>query len=411
MLRLQAFKFRLYPNVEQRIFLARQFGCARYVYNHFLRQRFDFYAAHKGEEKQGLNYYDTNKSLTVLKHQPGTEWLCEVNSQALQESLRNLDTAYRNFFEGRAEFPKFKRKYDKQSFRVPQHFYLDTDTGHLCLPKMAPIRIVVHRPIVGTMKSVTVSRTPAGYYFASILCEIDAPEPKPKRRGKEQGLDVGLKSFVVTSEGEKIDPPNCLRKSEKKLAHLQRELSRKKKGSNNRNKARVKVARLHEHIANQRKDFLHKQSRRLIDESKAIYVEGLNVAGMLANHHLAKSISDAGWGEFLRQLEYKGAWYGCTVEAINRFFPSSKACGVCGCINTALTLAEREWECPECHTLHDRDINAARNILAAGKSQAKRATQQKQECRAGMARTQTPGEMRASKARLRTRKPPALAVR
>jgi putative transposase len=403
----QAFKFRLYPNIEQHNFLARQFGCARYVYNYFLRQRIDFYAAHKGEKKQGLNYFDTARALVKLKKQPETEWLNEVNSQALQQSLLNLDTAYKNFFAGRAEFPKFKRKHDKQSFRVPQFFDLDTDTGHLCLPKMTPIKIVVHRPIVGVMKSVTVSRTPSGHYFASILCEIETKERKPKRRGKEQGLDLGLKSLVVTSEGEKIAPPNCLRKSEKKLAQLQRELARKKPGSNHRDQARVKVARLHEHIANQRADFLHKQSRRLIDESKAIYVEGLNVAGLLANHSLAKSISDAGWGEFLRQLQYKGAWYGCRVEAIDRFFPSSRACGKCGCINAALTLADREWKCPECHTLHDRDINAARNILVAGKAQAKRAKQQKQECRAGMARTQTPGETGARKAGLRTRKPAA----
>jgi putative transposase len=188
----------------------------------------------------------------------------------------------------------------------------------------------------------------------------------------------------------------------------QRRLARKQSGSQNRIKARVKVARLHEHIANQRRDFTHKLSRRLIDENKAIYVESLNVAGMLANHSLAKSISDAGWGEFLRQLQYKGAWAGCSVAAIDRFFPSSRTCRMCGYHNADLTLADREWECPECHTRLDRDTNAAGNILDAGRARAK---QQKQECRAGIARTHTPGETCASKADLRTRKPPALAVR
>ena len=408
MLRHQAFKFRLYPNVEQRIGLARQFGCARFVYNHFLRQRIDYYAAHKGEQKQGLNYSDTARALVELKQQPETEWLGEVNSQALQQSLMDLDTAYQNFFTGRAKFPHYKCKRDKQAFRVPQHFTLDTASGHLCLPKLTPIKIVLHRPVAGIIKSVTVSRTPSGRYFASLLCEIEMKDRKPKRRGKEQALDVGLKHFVVTSAGEKVETPAFLRQSEKQLAHLQRELSRKKPGSNNRHKARVKVARLHEHVANQRADFLHKQSRRLIDESQAIYVEGLNVKGMLANHSLAKSISDAGWGEFLRQLRYKGEWYGCRVEAIDRFFPSSRTCGNCGGMHAALTLADREWECPECHTLLDRDLNAARNILTAGRARAK---QHQQEGRAGIAQTQTPGEMCASQARQRTRKPPALAVR
>ena len=399
----QAFKFRLYPNVEQRIFLARQFGCARYVYNCFLRQRIDFYAAHKGEKKQGLNYTDTARALVELKQQLDVEWLNEVNSQALQQSLMDLDTAYQNFFDGRAEFPKFKRKHDKQSFRVPQFFALDVDTGHLCLPKMTPIKIVVHRPVKGEMKSVTVTRTPSGRYFASLQCEVETKERKPKRRGKEIGLDLGLKSFAVTSDGEKVDTPAYLRQAEKKLAHLQRELSHKKPGSQNRSKARVKVARLHEKIANQRADFLHQLSHRLIDENKAIYVEGLNVAGMLANHHLAKSISDAGWGEFLRQLQYKGAWGGCRVEAIDRFFPSSRKCRKCGYHNADLTLADREWECPNCHTLLDRDTNAAGNVLDEGLARAK----QQEKCRAGIARTQTPGEMRARKARLRTRKPTA----
>ena len=403
----KAFKFRLYPNAEQRIALAQQFGCARMVYHHFLRQRIDFYAAHKGEKKQGLTYVETNKMLTALKRQPEDLWLNDVNSQALQESLRPLDRAYKNFFAGRAEFPKFKRKHDHQAFHVPQHFALDAERGRLTIPKLTPLKIVVHRPLQGVMKSVTISRTPSGRYFASILCEVEAKEQPPKRRGKKTGLDLGLKSFVVTSEGEQVEMPGYLRKAETKLAHLQRELSRKKADSQNRIKAKIKVARLHEKIANQRADFLHKQSRRLIDDNQAIYLESLNVKGMLANHHLAQSISDAGWGEFLRQLQYKGAWYGCRVEAVSRFFPSSQRCHQCGYIKTDLRLTDREWECAQCHTLHDRDVNAARNILNEGQALAKQRT----KCRAGVARTQTPGETCASKAGQGTRKPPALAVR
>lgn len=250
---------------------------------------------------------------------------------------------------------------------MPQHFSLEAAQGRLTIPKLTPLKIVVHRPVEGEIKQVTISRTPSNRYFASILCEVEAKDPKPKRKGKAIGLDLGLKSFAVTSEGEKIDPPQHLRRSEKKLARLQRQLSRKQKGSQNREKARLKVARLHEKVANQRADFLHKQSRRLIDESQAIYVESLNVKGMLANPHLAKSISDSGWREFLRQLAYKGEWVGCHIGEIDRFFPSSKRCHQCGYIHQDLRLSDREWDCPECHTHHDRDENAAKNILTFGK--------------------------------------------
>jgi putative transposase len=400
----QAYKFRLYPNTEQRQALDRQFGCARFVYNYFLRQRMDHYAAHQGEKKQGLNYQDISRMLTILKHQPEYVWLQEVNSQSLQATLRDLDTAYVNFFAGRAKFPRFKSRRDKQSFRVPQHFTLDAEQGRLTIPKLAPLKIVLHRPIAGTLKSVTISRSPSSRYFASILCEVEMQDPPLKRTGQEIGVDLGLISFLVTSQGEKIDPPQFLRWAEEKLCRLQRQLSRKQKASQNREKARVKVARLHEKVANQRADFLHKQSRRLIDESQAIYVESLNVNGMLANHHLARSISDAGWGEFLRQLQYKGAWTGCRLEAIGSFFPSSQRCHRCGYRKADLKLAEREWDCPECHTHHDRDVNAALNILSEGRIQSE------MRRRAGTARTQTPGETRARKTGLRTRKLPASAV-
>jgi putative transposase len=402
----KAFKFRLYPNAQQCERLAQQFGCCRVVYNHFLAERIAFYAAHKGEKKQGLNFNDTCKALTQLKRQADYIWLNEVNAQVLQQALKNLDAAYVNFFEGRAEFPKFKRKGDKQSFRVPQDFDLDIQTGHLLLPKMTPLRIVLHRPVEGTLRSVTLSRTSSGRYFASLLCEVDLPAPMPKQPAKEQGLDLGLKTFAVTSDGQQIETPGYLRKAEEQLIRAQRQLSRKKPDSHNREKARMRLARLHEKVTNRRADFLHKQSYRLTRENQALYVEDLQVKGMLANHRLAKGISDAGWGEFLRQLQYKGAWYGCRVEAVDAFFPSSKRCHVCGHIKADLTLADREWVCPVCSTHHDRDLNAARNLLLEGQARVRTMA----SCRAGTAPTQTPGETCARKAGRRTRKLAALAV-
>ncbi len=403
---LKAFKYRLYPNAEQQKLLARHFGCVRVVYNYFLRRRMAFYAEHKGEKKQSLTYTDTARMLTELKRQPDYVWLNEVNSQALQQALRNLDAAYQNFFQGRARYPQFKRKRDKQSFGVPQQFKLDDKAGRLRLPKLPPLRIVLHRPIQGALRSVTVSRSPSGRYFASLLCTVEMPEPVPNVLSKEMGLDLGLTRFATTSDGQKVETPQYLRRAETNLTRLQRQLDRKKPGSHNREKARGKVARLHEKIANQRADFLHKLSWRLVCDNQALYVESLNVKGLLANHRLAKSISDAGWGEFMRQLQYKGGWYGCQVEAVGRFFPSSQLCHRCGFRYSDLTLADRDWDCPTCHTHHDRDVNAARNILAEGQARAQRSI----SCRAGTAPTLTPGETCARKAGRGTRKLAASVV-
>ena len=355
MVTLKAFRFRLYPNKEQQEQLACQFGACRFVWNHYLRQRIDYYA----ETGEGLNYYDNSRDLTQLKRNPDYTWLREANAQSLQQSLQDLAVAYTNFFAKRARFPRFKRKKAHQSFRVPQSFRIEND--HLIIPKISPIKVVVHRPVEGKMKSVTISQTPTGKYFASILCEIEMPEPEYK--GGEIGIDLGLTHFVVTSDGEKVDAPKFFRKSERRLAHLQRILSRRQKGSKGWQKARLAVARQQEHIANQRADFLHKLSRRLVDENQVIGIETLNVKGMMANHCLAKSIQDAGWGEFVRQVAYKGVWYGCHVHQVDRFFPSSKRCHACGHINESLRLSDREWTCPKCSTIHDRDVNAAINIL------------------------------------------------
>ena len=356
----KACKFRLYPNSQQKQFLAQSFGCARFVYNYFLRQRIDYYA----ENGKGLTYYDTQTSLTLLKKDPEFEWLKNVNSQSLQVSLQNLDLAYNNFFNKKAKFPNFKKKSNKQSFNVPQNFAIHNNM--LDIPKCKGIKINLHRAIEGTMKSVTISRTPSGKYFASVLVETDIPDPVYS--GNEIGIDYGIKAFITTSEGEIIESPNYLRKSEKKLKKLNRSFSRKQNNSKNRYKAQKLLARQHEKASNQRKDFLNKTSKQLVSENQAIYIESLAIRNMVKNHCLAKSISDSGWNTFVNMLKYKGQWYGCRIIEIDRWFPSSKRCHVCGYINKNLTLSDRSWLCPECNTNHDRDINAAINILTFGRA-------------------------------------------
>lgn len=362
----KAFKYRIYPTPEQEKTFTSYFGQSRFVYNYFLRKRIDYYAENKGSEKQSLSYYDTSKMLTELKKDSEFVWLKESNAQSLQQSLRHLDTAYTRFFKAKAKFPNFKKKSNKQSVFIPQHFSIDIETHQLNIPKMTPLRIVLHRSIEGKMKSITISKMPSGRYFASILCEVET-DIEPKQTGKEIGIDLGLKSFLVTSDGETVNSPKFFRQSEKKLKHFQRQLSRKVKGSNRRKKARIRVARIHEKISNQRNDFLHKLSHRLVAENQSIFAESLNVKGMVKNHHLAKSIQDSGWNEFVRQLNYKSEWAGTHFGQIDRWFPSSKRCNTCGWINDSLKLSDREWICLGCGNIIDRDLNASQNILQFGK--------------------------------------------
>ncbi len=369
----KSFKYRIYPTKEQEAQLLNQFGQCRFVYNYFLRKRIDYYALNKGKTKQSLNYHDTCKMLTALKRQPEFIWLNQSNSQSLQQSLKHLEAAYTHFFRDGFQFPTFKKKGQRQSFTVPQNFSLEAGKSLLHIPKMNPLKIRLHRKIEERAKHVTISMNPSGKYFASILCEIP-PDVKPKKRGKQIGIDLGLKSFLVTSEGDRVDPPKFLRNSEQKLKKVQRHLSRKKKGSKNRIKARIKVARLHDKTANQRTDFLHKLSHRLVSENQAIFAEDLNVKGMVRNHCLAKSISDCGWSEFLRQIQYKSEWNGAVFGQIDRFFPSSKRCNACGRINESLSLNNREWDCRDCGTIVDRDLNAAQNILLFGQKSVGRDT-------------------------------------
>lgn len=349
----RTYKFRIYPNQIQQQVLAVQFGHTRFVYNHYRAKREQVYK----ETGKGLSYVDCANGLKQLKAE--YKWLKEADSQILQQSLKDLDQAYKNFFEKRANYPRFKSCHNKQSIRYPQRFKLKD--SRIYLPKVGWVKLVQHREIMGKMKNCTVSKTKSGKYFVSIQCEIELEQPVYS--GNKCGLDLGLAHFVILSTGEKIANPRYLRKSEKRLKRLQRKLSKKQKGSNNRAKAKLKLARQHEKIANQRKDFHHNLSHQLTTEFSHLGFEHLNIKGMVKNHTLAKSISDAGWGQFIQFCQYKGGWYGCHVHQLDTFFPSSKMCNSCGNINRDLKLSERHWLCPNCGTLHDRDINAARNIL------------------------------------------------
>jgi putative transposase len=279
----------------------------------------------------------------------------------LQAKVEDLERAYRNFFEHRARFPRFKRKDGPQSIRYPQRFRFKDN--RLYLPKVGWVKAIFHRAMEGTPKNVTVSRTKSGDYYVSVQCEREIdPLPHP---GPIVGVDVGLTHLAILSTGEKIAHPRHVRRAEKRLARLQRSLSRKRTGSRNRARARLRVARQHEHVANARRDTLHKLSHRLTRDFGAIRLESLGVRGMLTNHRLAKSIADSGWSTLVEMCRYKAMWRGGTVEQIDRFYPSSKTCHVCGAKNDALALADRQWTCMHCGTSHDRDINAARVIAAA----------------------------------------------
>lgn len=355
----KSFKYRIYPNNAQREALSYQFGGARFIYNWALARRRDYYK----ENGKGLSCYDVIKEITKLKQQEGFEWLKEVCAQSLQQKVIDLDRAFKNFFEKRAGYPKFKKKKDKQSIRYPQGFRIKDDK--IYLPKVGWVKTIFHRLLEGKAKNVTVSRTKSGRYFASFQCEVEIDEPV--YLGKEIGIDLGLISFIADSNGNTIETPRFLRKGERKLAKLQRRLSKRKKGSNGRRKARLLVARQHEKVSNQRKDFLHKLSRDLVDRHRLIAFENLNIKGMVRNSKLAKSISDAGWATFVSYCEYKGIWYGCHIEKVDTFFPSTKLCSDCGEKCQTLTLATREWVCTNCGTIHSRDTNAAKNILKEAK--------------------------------------------
>ena len=323
------------------------------------------------ERKETLgNVYLTNLMKSELKAEH--EWLSEVNSQSLQSALRNLDTAYTNFFRNTkaVDFPRFKSRKDRQSFLCPQHCRVDFKKETITIPKAKDIPAVLHRNFKGTVKTVTVSMTPSGKYFASVLVDTAIQELPaiPVQVDTALGIDLGIKSLAVCSDGRTFDNPKNLQKSLGRLKLLQKRLSRKQKGSSNRNKARIRVARLQEYIANSRKDNLHKITHALTHDSqvRTICMEDLNVKGMQRNHHLAQAVGDASFGMFLTLLEYKCSWYGVNLIKTGRFAPSSKTCGKCGHVYKGLKLSERSWTCPKCGTHHDRDFNAACNIKEFG---------------------------------------------
>ena len=356
MLIRKAFRFRVYPNQAQQSALAIQFGHTRFVYNHYRTVREGYYL----DTGTSLTYADCTTDLAdVLKVEH--PWLKEADSQAMQQAIKDLDRAYTNFFEGRAAYPTYRRKFDTQSIRYPQRFKVSNKRVYL--PKVGWVKCIFHRPIEGEMKQCTVTQTKSGRYFVSISVEMEVEEPVPTNGSV--GIDLGLTTFAALSTGEKIDKPKHLHSSQRRLAIRQRRLSRKQKSSKQRNKARLPVAKLHERIVNQRKDYQHKLSRQLVDRYSVLSFESLNVAGMVKNHNLAKAISDAAWSQFVGFCEYKAAWANGQVLRVDRFFPSSRLCSGCGKKHKNLTFNIRQWVCVACGVIHDRDTNAAINIYKA----------------------------------------------
>lgn len=416
---MRAYQFRVYPTADQQQNLSRYFGASRYVWNWALRLIKDNFnhtemircswggdpATSNEEDALTMKFHgckDTSLELfnidatkcsllltpaarrkagrlpCGLQHEPGLKdvqpWLHDVPDKILRYSLRNLGTAFKNFFKAdkngaRRGYPKHKTRRDHQSIQFQgENVRLDTRTGLMSVPGLKNVEVRLHRSMDGKIGTTTISKTKSGKYYVSFQVDDgrDLPLTKPVSRDRVIGIDVGLASYISTSEGDKIDGLQPLREAEQRLAVLQRRLSHKQKGSKNQDKARLKVSRMHEKIANQRSDFQHKLSRELVDNHDAIVLESLNIKGMVKNHHLAKSISDAGWSEFMRQIKYKADWAGKTVVEIGQWEPSSKTCHSCGHKLDKLTLDVREWACPKCGTAHDRDINAAINIKAMG---------------------------------------------
>ncbi|MCL4376573.1 transposase [Candidatus Parvarchaeota archaeon] len=371
---LTAYRFRLYPNEKQQELFSRYFGCSRVVWNKALELRESYYKEHKNDkQKKGLNYYDTARFLRELKQKEEYKWLKEANSQSLQQTLMDLDKAFNAFFKGISKYPKYKKKTNKQSFRVPQFFNFTDNL--LYLPKMGKgIRMEIHREFPrGKVKQLTVTKTPTGKYFVSLVVDDRKETPQKVQitndPDKSIGIDMGLKDFAILSNGIKISNPKFLQKSEKLLKRRQKQLSRKQKDSKNRAKARISLAKIYERITNQRNDFIHKVSTAITKRFDTIVVETLNIKGMKKNHNLAKAISNVSWSRFFEFIKYKAEKQGKNIIEIGMFEKSSKTCSVCGHVNKGLTLKEREWTCTDCNTLLDRDINAAINIRNFGLNQ------------------------------------------
>ena len=355
----KSFKFRIYPNKEQEILLARHFGACRFVFNHYLNKRKETYL----EDKKSLNYYDNANDLTQLKKDENFNWLKEINSQSLQSSLRNLDSSYIRFFKKQTKFPRFKSKYDKQSFKIPQS--VSIENNKLSIPKFKEgIKINLYREIEGKIIFATISKTTTKNYYVSLTCEVQY-QPYVKTNSKV-GIDTGIKDLAILSDGITYENIKSLKNNLKKLKYEQRQLSKKVKNSSSRNKQRKNIAVIHEKITNARKDYLHKVSTEIVKNHDIISVEDLAVKNIMKNHKLSQAMSDVSLGNFYSMLEYKCDWNDKQFVKIDRFFPSSKMCFKCGWINQDLTLNIREWKCTSCGEKHDRDFNASKNILKQG---------------------------------------------
>ena len=361
---LKAYKYRIYPNKQQKEQIQKTFGCCRFVYNQTLAYRKEKYE----KDKESLSRIDCNNwKNRSLKQE--YQWLKEVDKCALDNAIINMDFAYQKFFKEHTGYPKFKSKRDnKKSYTtnfINNNIEVSFENNKIKLPKLKWVKAKVHREFVGKIKSATISQVPSGKYFVSVLVET---EHNPiESTGCAIGIDLGIKDLLITSDGEKFDNIRTTKKYEDKLAKEQRKLSHKKKGSKNWDKQRIKVARIHEKIRNTRIDNLHKISHELVNENQVIVSEDLAVSNMVKNHHLAKSIQDCGWSELTRQISYKSDWNNRQYIKIGRFIKSSQPCHVCGYINSdTKDLSVREWTCPNCSTVHDRDVNAAINILNEG---------------------------------------------
>ena len=356
----KSYKYRIYPNEQQKVLIHKTFGCSRFIYNWGLNQKIQSYK----KDKSSLSCINLINQLTNLKEE--NIWLKDVNSQALQMSLRNLDNAFTKFFREKSGFPNFKSKKNKQSFQSPQKSKVNFNNNTISVLKIQNIKAKLHRKFEGKIKTVTISKTCSNKYYCSVLVELNENYPKKPeiKLNTSLGIDVGLKDFATFSNGEKVQNPKYLKNKLDKVRTLHYKLSKKIKGSNRRNKAKIKLARLYETISNRRDDFLHKLTYKLTHENQVntICIEDLNIKGMVKNHKLAQSISDVSWYKFFTYLSYKCDLYGKNLVKIGRFEASSKICNVCGYYKKDLELKDRELICPQCGTNHDRDINASKNI-------------------------------------------------